>query len=204
MPFTSYALFKAIRSHRIDSPSALATATTERPNACNLCHLDRSLGWTAVTLARWKNQAFSSRDLEPDARQALERAEPRALFELLAGDAATRAVAAAAFGRADAESGANPAADAIALARLLDDPYAAVRKVACDSLRTLAGFEAFRCDFVAAADVRRSQTAEALRLARAALASGSGGGQPDGGAAFAERVQALIQVRDHTPTTISE
>src|SRR4030095_924696 len=53
MPFTSYALFTAMRSHRIDNPSAQSTATTGRPNACNLCHLDRSLDWTARTLAKW-------------------------------------------------------------------------------------------------------------------------------------------------------
>ncbi|HTQ08291.1 MAG TPA: multiheme c-type cytochrome, partial [Polyangiaceae bacterium] len=53
MPYTSYALLGAIRSHRIDSPSALATATNGRPNACNLCHVDRTLAWTANAIARW-------------------------------------------------------------------------------------------------------------------------------------------------------
>lgn len=52
MPHTSYALFKGIRSHRIDSPSAANEVRTGRPNACNLCHLDRTLEWTADKLEK--------------------------------------------------------------------------------------------------------------------------------------------------------
>jgi hypothetical protein len=53
MPHTSYGLLKAIRSHQIDSPSVQASLETGRPNACNLCHLDKSLGWTADQLQTW-------------------------------------------------------------------------------------------------------------------------------------------------------
>jgi predicted CXXCH cytochrome family protein len=202
MPFTSYALFKAIRSHRIDNPSALGTATTGRPNACNLCHLDRSLGWTAETLAAWARQPARARDLAPEAQKALEQNEPRAMVELIAGDAATRAIAAAAFGRADARRG-QPGADALLLATLLDDPYAAVRKVAGDSLRSLPGFRDFRFDFVAAPDGRRRQSAEARSRARASFAASSGAA-PGADTALVERVEALLRTRDHTPMTISE
>src|SRR5437867_304716 len=47
MPHTTYGLLKSIRSHWIDSPSVQSSLKTGRPNACNLCHLDRSLGCTA-------------------------------------------------------------------------------------------------------------------------------------------------------------
>ena len=30
-----------------------ATLATGRPNACNLCHLDKTLGWTAQYLEQW-------------------------------------------------------------------------------------------------------------------------------------------------------
>ncbi len=202
MPPTSYALFKTIRSHRIDSPSAVGTATTGRPNACNLCHLDRSLRWTAETLAQWANEAPPGAELGPDARAMLDEDTPRAQLELLAGDAATRAVAAAAFGRAEAQHGSNRGASAFALAKLVDDPYAAVRKIACDSLRTFAELRDLGCDFVAAPELRRSQMRTAYARARALFAASAN--TPGEEAAFAERIQALLLRRDHTPTTISE
>jgi formate-dependent nitrite reductase cytochrome c552 subunit len=48
MPYTSYGLLKALRSHQISSPSVTASVQTGRPNACNACHLDKTLGWTAT------------------------------------------------------------------------------------------------------------------------------------------------------------
>ncbi|HKQ40089.1 MAG TPA: cytochrome c3 family protein, partial [Verrucomicrobiae bacterium] len=53
MPHTTYGLMKAIRSHQVDSPSVQATIATGRPNACNLCHLDKTLAWTAEKLTEW-------------------------------------------------------------------------------------------------------------------------------------------------------
>src|SRR4029453_3531650 len=43
MPFTTYGLLKTVRTHQISSPSVKATLETGRPNACNLCHLDKTL-----------------------------------------------------------------------------------------------------------------------------------------------------------------
>ena len=53
MPHTTYGLLKAIRSHQVSSPSVSASVQTGRPNACNQCHLDKSLGWTQEHLAEW-------------------------------------------------------------------------------------------------------------------------------------------------------
>jgi hypothetical protein len=52
MPFTTYGLLKTIRSHTISSPSVAESVDSGRPNACNLCHLDKSLAWTEAALAR--------------------------------------------------------------------------------------------------------------------------------------------------------
>jgi hypothetical protein len=52
-PHTSFALLKAIRSHRVDSPRTTDTTLGARPNACNLCRLDQSLQWTATHLSDW-------------------------------------------------------------------------------------------------------------------------------------------------------
>ena len=53
MSHTTYGLLKASRSHTIDSPSVAASVQTGRPNACNSCHLDKTLHWVATYLRRW-------------------------------------------------------------------------------------------------------------------------------------------------------
>jgi len=205
MPFTSYALFTAIRSHHIDSPSALRTADTGRPNACTLCHLDRTLGWAAETLSAWYGPE-PSRAVTDAGRAALASTTARAVEELLAGDAATRAVVAAAFGRKEAHAAAGDAWEASLLAELVNDPYAAVRHVALEALGTLPGFRDFRGDFVARPEARTEQRMVALaRYAELA--------QPARGAALPldkqglrdeARIGALLEARDQHPTTISE
>lgn len=42
-----------VRSHRVSSPTDPAMLSTGAPNACNLCHLDRSIAWTARALTAW-------------------------------------------------------------------------------------------------------------------------------------------------------
>jgi predicted CXXCH cytochrome family protein len=205
MPFTSYALFKAIRSHHIDSPSPRHTADTGRPNACTLCHLNRTLGWAAKTLDAWYGPDPTG-EVTDAGRAALASATARAVEELLSGDAATRAVVAAAFGRPEAHAAAGDAWEASLLAELVADPYAAVRHVALESLGTLPGFRDFRGDFVARPEARAEQR-------EVALARYSGLARPPRGAALPldtqgrrdeARLRALLEARDQHPTTISE
>ncbi len=59
MPYTGYALLGAVRMHYVDSPTASGRTTRDRPNACNLCHLDRTLEWAADELAADLRRAFS-------------------------------------------------------------------------------------------------------------------------------------------------
>jgi hypothetical protein len=203
MPFTSYALFTAIRSHRIDSPSALATAENGRPNACNLCHLDRSLAWTARTQRTWYG-AEAPASPGSAATAQLQDETPRSLVELLAGDAATRVVLAAAFGRAEARAATHGSWQARALAELLDDPYAAVRKVACAALHATPDFSGISCNFTAAPAARRA--ARDAALARFVQIYGErerrfGNDDP---LSFDARVDALLRRRDQRATTISE
>lgn len=49
MPKIVMGIDRYVRTHRISSPTTLADAT---PNACNLCHLDRSFAWTREELRR--------------------------------------------------------------------------------------------------------------------------------------------------------
>ncbi|HTQ05756.1 MAG TPA: hypothetical protein VMI54_17960, partial [Polyangiaceae bacterium] len=208
MPYTSYALLGAIRSHRIDSPSALATAENGRPNACNLCHLDRTLAWTAGALAKWYPPVAPTHAADDDVRQrerALASTTARAVEELLSGDAATRAVAAAAFARNDAERTTDGAWEARVLAELLDDPYAAVRKVACDALRRTPNFVQFPCDFEADASARRAARAAVIERA-ARLANGARPGfiHDASDVPLDERIRRLEALRDDRSMTISE
>src|SRR5262249_10045543 len=53
MPHTVWGLIKGIRSHEISSPTAQESVRFGRPNACNLCHLDQTLAWTAEHLHAW-------------------------------------------------------------------------------------------------------------------------------------------------------
>ncbi len=123
MPKTSYALLSAVRSHRIDRPSARNTMDTGRPNACNLCHLDRSLAWTADRLAAW----YGAPAVAVDERR---KDVAEGVFGALAGDAAVRVIVADALGSPEAIAATGRAWQAPLLAELARDPYAAVRFVA--------------------------------------------------------------------------
>jgi hypothetical protein len=148
MPFTSYGLLKTIRSHQISSPSVASTRDTGRPNACNLCHLDKTLAWTGDYLAQWYGQPRPGAAAdEPDVSSAL-------LFALT-GDAGQRAIAAQAMGWTPAQAASGTDWMLPHLAQLLDDPYDAVRFIAGRTLRTLPEFESFEYDFAAAPEHRR-------------------------------------------------
>jgi predicted CXXCH cytochrome family protein len=128
MPRTAYALLKSIRSHRIDSPRAFDLGSSDRPNACNLCHLDRTLAWTAVTLKDWYGQpapAEGGADVSAGASW------------LLSGDPGQRAIAAAAMAGPGARAAVARGWQAPLLQAALADPYAAVRFIAARSLRGL-------------------------------------------------------------------
>jgi hypothetical protein len=155
MPFTTYGLLKAIRSHQIDSPSVLASLGTGRPNACNQCHLDRTLAWTADYLERWYG-------VEPPTMGEVERRVPASMIWLLSGDASQRSLMAWSMGWEAAREASGTDWMTPLLAQLLVDPYDAVRFNAGQSLEMQAGFEDFDFDFLAADEVRQS----ALKSAR--------------------------------------
>jgi hypothetical protein len=128
MPYTSYGLLKALRSHRIENPNVAETLRSGRPNACNLCHLDKTLAWTAQQLQ--ERFGVASEPVTGDLAD-----NPMALVLALRGDAGQRALIAWALGWAPArEAASTPFAPAL-LGQLLDDPYTAVRYIAFRSLQ---------------------------------------------------------------------
>ena len=137
MPHTTYGLLKAIRSHQVSSPSVTASLKTGRPNACNQCHLDKPLGWTAEYLTQWYGTAKPR--LSED-----EQAIAASLLWLLRGDAGQRALMAWSMGWEPARAASGTEWMGIFLAQLLADPYEAVRFLAYRSLRRLPGYSDFQ------------------------------------------------------------
>ena len=155
MPHTTYGLLKAIRSHTIESPSVASSLNTGRPNACNLCHLDQSLGWTATHLAEWY-------EIETPELSEQDRNQSAAVQWALKGDAGQRALLAWHMGWSPALKAAGDDWLPPYLAVLLDDPYDVVRYIAGRSLRQLPDFGEFSYDFVA----NQPERAAAARRAR--------------------------------------
>jgi len=133
MPYTTYGLLKTVRSHQISNPSVKATLDTGRPNACNLCHLDKTLSWTAESLEQWYRSPTPP--LGDD-----EQSVAASVLTLLKGDAGQRAIVAQGMGWGPAQqaSGTGWLAPYLALAQR--DAYDAVRHIAARSLRTLPEF----------------------------------------------------------------
>ena len=154
MPHTTYGLLKAIRSHTIDSPGVQAELATGRPNACNACHLDRTLRWTA----RHLREGYDIPEPELTEEQATFAA---GILWLSRGDAGQRALAAWAAGWPAAQEASGTDWMAPFVAPLLADPYDAVRYIAERSLRGLPGLEDLDYDFLGAPADRHQAVQEA-------------------------------------------
>lgn len=200
MPYTTYGLFTAIRSHRIDNPSAAVSLRTGRPNACNQCHVDRTLAWTAEYLTAWYGQP-------PVALPAEQREVPATLLWLLSGDAAQRTLAAWTLGWDAARGASGDGWQAPFLAGLLEDPYAATRYVAYRALRELPGYSDFDYDFVESHTRQRPAVERALarwRLGRWPEAPAARAFFDAQGRLRRDRVAALAARRDDRPVILSE
>jgi len=130
MPHTSFALMRGLRSHRIDSPDVASSVQSGRPNACNQCHVDQSLQWTAEHISKWYDQPLPELS-EPQKTTA------DSILHLLSGHAVQRALAAWSLGWKPAQEISGNDWQAPLLAHLLYDPYFAVRMVAYRALRKL-------------------------------------------------------------------
>ena len=157
MPYTTYGLLKALRSHQISSPTVAASVQTGRPNACNLCHLDKTLAWTSASLERW----YGTPKVELDIDEATVAAS---LLWLTRGDAGQRALAAWSMGWRPAQQASGAGWMGPYLAELLTDRYDAVRSIAYRSLRTLPGFDDFPYDFIAPRDQLLADAVRAMKI----------------------------------------
>lgn len=129
MPDIVYGLVSVHLSHRIEVPDVARDHAASRPDACTLCHVDRTRSWAA----RASHTSVPAQD-------AAERAGlSEVAYRLLAGDPIERAIAAHALGKPEAQHAASYRAQRLGLLQstLLDDPYPAVRAIAQRSLSAM-------------------------------------------------------------------
>lgn len=133
MPYTTYGLLKAIRSHQVDSPSLQSSLATGRPNACNQCHLDKTMAWAGRELAEgWGVES-------PEFTEE-QKTVAASVIWAVKGDAGQRALMAWSMGWEEARKTAGEDWQPLILSQLLADPYPAVRFIAARSLRRLPHF----------------------------------------------------------------
>ena len=203
MGYTTYGLLKAMRSHQIDSPSVKVSQQTGRPNACNQCHLDQTLKWTADHLHEWY-------DVDPVPLSEDEQQVAASILWTLQGNAGQRALMAWSMGWPAARDVSETSWMTPYLAQLLDDPYHAIRIIANRSLRQASAFQDLDYDPVAHPDDRQPGFAELLRRHRERLNEGplerSGPRLLMDAAGELDRAKfkQLLDARDDTDLTLKE
>jgi hypothetical protein len=197
MPHPTFGLLKAERSHTVDSPSVANSLATGRPNACNLCHMDKSLGWTAQALHQWYGKPVPA--LNDD-----ERDIAASVLWALKGDAGQRALMAWSFGWAEARKASGDAWMQMYLAFLLEDSYSAVRIVARKSLRHYPGYESLP-DYPYPPDMKTRAFALWTRQHPTGLEPGTGPLLLEKNGTFIlEPAIRLMKARDLTPLNLME
>ncbi|MBI1900452.1 MAG: C cytochrome precursor [Planctomycetia bacterium] len=157
MPHTSYGLLKSIRTHQIHVPTVRASVETGRPHACNICHADKSLGWTQERLHEW--YGTEEIELSPDQKEVSQ-----VVLHALSGDPAQRGLAAWGLGWDEARKASGEQWMVPHLALLFDDPYPAVRYIARRSLRRIPGYEKVDFNFIGPQEQRRAGQDMALSI----------------------------------------
>jgi predicted CXXCH cytochrome family protein len=151
MPDIVYGLVSVHLSHRIEVPDVARDHAASRPDACTLCHVDRTRSWAARA-----SHASAPAD-DPAERAGLSEVA----YRLLAGDPIERAIAAHALGKPEAQHAPEYRAQRLGLLQstLLDDPYPAVRAIAQRSLASVLATHAEARRLAAAYDptARRSE-----------------------------------------------
>jgi predicted CXXCH cytochrome family protein len=133
MPKMVYGIMRIHRSHLIQTPDPSRAWRHDMPEACTLCHTDRSAKWAAQTLRKQQGQP-PPEDLPTDS--AFEVAE--SVRALLSGDVVQRAVAATALGEGRSAT-SQPLARLWAVPFLLqamEDDYSSIRRMAWLSLES--------------------------------------------------------------------
>jgi hypothetical protein len=201
MPYTTYGLLKAVRSHQVESPSVATSVATGRPNGCNQCHLDRTYTWAAERLQEWYGQPVP--ELSADQREVAA-----SVLWLLEGDAGQRALAVWSMGWDAALEASGRDWEGLYVGSTLDDSYDAIRYIAHRTLRRLPGFSEFRYDFTAPEQDWTAAKASAFQLWRPGATRIENQRGPllidESGAPRWPVIQRLYSQRDNRPRTFAE
>ena len=143
MPRVVYGVMSVHPTHDITIPDARLTVVKAVPNACNQCHLDRSVNWSIKESQQlWPRYFAGSRQSNDQQFDLPEGA--RALF---AGDALTRALAAEALG-GGGPAQPDPGWSGPLLTEALSDNYPIVRFFAANGLAR-GGWRLSKPDYLA-------------------------------------------------------
>ena len=202
MSHTTYGLLTSIRSHQISVPSVAADVATGRPNACNQCHLDRTLAWTNEQLEEW--YGIAPADLSEE-----ESTIASSVLRLLRGDAGQRALMAWSLGWEPAAAVSGEGWRVPYLTQLLMDPYDAVRIMAFRSLRGIPGLEDLEYDFMDDPKTRFAVVQNVREQWRKGETNADGEARPEllllrPGEVDASRFDAVLSLRDDRPMVLSE
>lgn len=148
MPATVYGVMTFHPSHDISVPDPGLTATRAVPNACNQCHLDRSVNWAIERSKSMWPERFAS--LEVSADKQFD--EPEGVRGLFAGDALTRAMTADALVKHSSPEFYLP----LLSEAFADDKYPIVRYFAANGLAA-ATTDLAKPDYLADAATRTAQ-----------------------------------------------
>jgi predicted CXXCH cytochrome family protein len=128
MPRINEGLQDVVRTHMIYSPTQRDMIEANHPNACNLCHLDRTIDWTVQYLGEWYQAEYAEAQLDANYPQ---RAAPVGRGWLKHEHESVRLVAAAAIRRRKAMWALPDLIDA------LDDQYLLNRQFAQKGLQDM-------------------------------------------------------------------
>jgi hypothetical protein len=155
MPKQTLGLDVIVRTHRISTPVSHDMAAKGLTNACNLCHLDKSLNWTLRALEfGWGRKITPRQDWEsvPD----LDR--PMGEVWLQGPDIATRCIASQSYARSPLGNASLPD-----LIRALNDPEPVNRVFHSRAVQSLWGREFDRSEYeVTAPPATRLRQIDAL------------------------------------------
>jgi hypothetical protein len=201
MPHTNFGLLKAVRSHQVDSPNVSASTDHGRPNACNLCHLDKPLAWTAKHLSAWYG-------IPPPELGREQRELAAAVLWILKGDANQRSLLTWHLNWPPARQVSGIDWMPPYVSALMRDDYPAIRLMAAGVLRSIPEYSDISFDAVADWDriqasaqqvFRRWQAADPTRRPLRPELLIKAGGRLDTNAFL-----QLILAKDNRPVTLAE
>jgi predicted CXXCH cytochrome family protein len=158
MPRVVYGVMAIHPTHDITVPNPQLTATQAVPNACNQCHLDKSVNWAVVKSKKLWTARFASLEISGD--QQFNIAE--GVRSLFAGDALTRALTAEAL---SSGISANPDTKWATpfLLEAFDDNYPIVRYFAANGLEKVNS-QLAKPDYLATSEVRQYSLSQWRRV----------------------------------------